>query len=318
MLLTQIIVLSYHFYLAFKNFSFFFGIFVYHKNKKMNTIKIGWIGLGNMGVPMAEQLIKADYTVTVYNRSKDKEASLKEMGASIAETPKALILATDVVIVMVSDDAAIEQVFKGEEGLFSGETSGKIIINMSTVSPSISKEMATLCKAKGNLYLDAPVSGSVKQAETGQLVIMVGGEEAAFNQVKPILEKMGKLAKLVGGNGAGNSAKLAINSLLALYAQGLAETVLFANQQGISTQDLLELINNAAIGNVFTKIKGDAIIADHYQAAFALKHIVKDLNLAKAEGISSPLAKTALNTFEAAAPKYGEEDIIAVVKQLKE
>ncbi|MBT2564363.1 NAD(P)-dependent oxidoreductase [Pedobacter sp. ISL-68] len=283
----------------------------------MNTTKIGWIGLGNMGIPMAEQLIKADYTVIVYNRSKDKEASLKEIGASIAETPKELIAATDVVIVMVSDDAAIEQIFKGEEGLFSIETSGKIIINMSTVSPSISKEMATQCKAKGNFYLDAPVSGSVKQAETGQLVIMVGGEEAAFNQVKPILEKMGKLAKLVGGNGAGNSAKLAINSLLALYAQGLAETVLFANEQGIKTEDLLELINNAAIGNIFTKIKGDAIIADNYKAAFALKHIVKDLNLAKEEGISSPLAKTALNTFEAAASKYGEEDIIAVIKQLK-
>ncbi|CAH0169856.1 MULTISPECIES: NAD(P)-dependent oxidoreductase [unclassified Pedobacter] len=283
----------------------------------MNTTKIGWIGLGNMGIPMAGQLIKAGYTVTVYNRSKDKEASLKEIGASIAETPKALIAATDVVIVMVSDDAAIEQIFKGEEGLFSIETSGKIIINMSTVSPSISKEMATQCKAKRNFYLDAPVSGSVKQAETGQLVIMVGGEEAAFNQVKPILEKMGKLAKLVGENGAGNSAKLAINSLLALYAQGLAETVLFANEQGIKTEDLLELINNAAIGNIFTKIKGDAIIADHYKAAFALKHIVKDLNLAKTEGISSPLAKTALNTFEDAAAKYGEEDIIAVIKQLK-
>jgi 3-hydroxyisobutyrate dehydrogenase len=284
----------------------------------MNTTKIGWIGLGNMGIPMAEQLIKADYEVTVYNRSKEKESVLKEMGASVAETPKDLIAATDVLIVMVSDDAAIEQVFSGAEGLFSVETSGKIIINMSTVSPSISKKMATQCKAKGNYYLDAPVSGSVKQAETGQLVIMAGGEEAAFNQVKPILEKMGKLAKLVGENGAGNSAKLAINSLLALYAQGLAETVVFANQQGIKTEDLLELINNAAIGNIFTKIKGDAIIAGQYKAAFALKHIVKDLKLAKAEGISSPLAKTALSTFEAASQKYGEEDIIAVIKQLRE
>jgi len=283
----------------------------------MNTTKIGWIGLGNMGIPMAEQLIKAGYTVTVYNRSKGKEAPLKEMGARVAETPKELTATTDVIAIMVSDDAAIEQIFKGEEGLFSGETLGRIIINMSTVSPSISKEMARQCKAKGNFYLDAPVSGSVKQAETGQLVIMVGGEETTFNQVKPILEKMGKLAKLVGGNGAGNSAKLAINSLLALYAQGLAETVLFANEQGIKTGDLLELINNAAIGNIFTKIKGDAIVADNYKAAFALKHIVKDLNLAKEEGISSPLAKTALNTFEAAASKYGEEDIIAVVKQLK-
>ncbi|MDQ0967731.1 3-hydroxyisobutyrate dehydrogenase [Flavobacterium sp. W4I14] len=284
----------------------------------MNITQIGWVGLGNMGIPMAEQLIKADYAVTVYNRSKNKEASLKEMGASIAETPKALIAATDVIIVMVSDDAAIEQIFKGEEGLFSGGASGKIIVNMSTVSPSISKEMSKHCKTQGNFYLDAPVSGSVKQAETGQLVIMVGGEETAFNQVKPILEKMGKLAKLVGNNGAGNSAKLAINSLLALYAQGLAETILFANEQGIKTEDLLELINNAAIGNIFTKIKGDAIIADHYKAAFALKHIVKDLNLAKAEGISSPLAKTALNTFRDAAAKFGEEDIIAVIKQLKE
>ena len=283
----------------------------------MNITQIGWVGLGNMGIPMAEQLIKADYAVTVYNRSKNKEASLKEMGASIAETPKALIAATDVIIVMVSDDAAIEQVFKGEEGLFSGGASGKIIVNMSTVSPSISKEMSKHCKTQGNFYLDAPVSGSVKQAETGQLVIMVGGEETAFNQVKPILEKMGKLAKLVGNNGAGNSAKLAINSLLALYAQGLAETILFANEQGIKTEDLLELINNAAIGNIFTKIKGDAIIADHYKAAFALKHIVKDLNLAKAEGISSPLAKTALTTFGDAAAEYGEEDIIAVIKQLK-
>jgi 3-hydroxyisobutyrate dehydrogenase len=283
----------------------------------MNTIKIGWIGLGNMGIPMAEQLIKADYTVTVYNRSKEKEAALKEMGASVAETPKELIATTDALIVMVSDDAAIEQIFKGTDGLFSVETSGKIIINMSTVSPSISKEMAAECKARGNAYLDAPVSGSVKQAETGQLVIMVGGDEVAFNQVKPILEKMGKLAMLVGENGAGNSAKLAINSLLALYAQGLAETVLFANQQGIKTEDLLALINNAAVGNIFTKIKGDAIIANNYKAAFALKHIVKDLNLAKAEGISSPLAKTALNTFEAASVEYGEEDIIAVIKQVK-
>ena len=116
----------------------------------MNTTNIGWIGLGNMGIPMAGQLIKAGYTVTVYNRSKDKEASLKEIGASIAETPKALIAATDVVIVMVSDDAAIEQIFNGKEGLFSEDTSGKIIINTSTVSPSISKEMARQCKAGRN------------------------------------------------------------------------------------------------------------------------------------------------------------------------
>ncbi|MFD2582307.1 NAD(P)-dependent oxidoreductase [Pedobacter vanadiisoli] len=283
----------------------------------MNTTKIGWIGLGNMGIPMAEQLIKADYAVTVYNRSKEKEAALKEMGALIAETPKNLISQTEVIILMVSDDAAIEQIFNGPEGLFSVEISGKIIVNMSTVSPAISKEMAALCKEKGAEYLDAPVSGSVKQAETGQLVIMVGGDEAAFEQVKPILEKMGKMVVRLGDAGVGNVAKLAINSLLALYTQGLAETVVFANQQGIKTEDLLNLLNNGAIANVFTKIKGDAIIADNYKPAFALKHIVKDLNLAKAIGLNSPLAKTTLQTFEAATTRYGEEDLIAVIKQVK-
>ncbi|WP_145856503.1 NAD(P)-dependent oxidoreductase [Pedobacter suwonensis] len=284
----------------------------------MNTIKIGWIGLGNMGIPMAAQLIKADYAVTVYNRSKGKESLLKEMGASTAETPKALIAATEVVIIMVSDDAAVDQVFNDKDGLFGADISNKVIINMSTVSPAISKEMASICKEKGGQYLDAPVSGSVKQAETGQLVIMAGGDETAFEQVKPILEKIGKMAVYLGDASAGNVAKLAINSLLALYTQGLAETVLFANHQGIKTEDLLNLLNNGAIANVFTKIKGDAIIADNYKAAFALKHIVKDLNLAKDIGLESPLAKTALDTFKAATAKFGEEDLIAVIKHIKE
>ncbi|MBC6113115.1 NAD(P)-dependent oxidoreductase [Pedobacter fastidiosus] len=283
----------------------------------MNTTKIGWIGLGNMGIPMAEQLIKAGYPITVYNRSKVKESALKNMGAEIASNPAKLLEETDVVIVMVSDDHAISEIFSGEEGLLQSKTSNKIIINMSTVSPKISKEMAEKCRDIECFYLDAPVSGSVKQAETGQLVIMVGGEEQVFEKAKPILEKLGKLALIVGSHGAGNMAKLAINSLLALYAQGLAETVVFANQNGIKTEDLLQLINNAALGNIFTKIKGDAIIGDNYKAAFALKHIVKDLGLAKDEGISSPLAETAFTTFKNAEANYGEEDIIAVIKAIK-
>lgn len=283
----------------------------------MEQTKIGWIGLGNMGIPMVTQLIKAAYEVTVYNRSKDKETSLKNLGVSTAATPKDLINSMEIIFIMVSDDGAINQIFKAENGLLAGDSTGKTIINMSTVSPGISKEMAGLCAAKGNFYLDAPVSGSVKQAETGTLVIMVGGEENAYKTVKPVLEKLGKLAMHIGDVGAGNNAKLAINSLLALYAQGLAETIVFANQNGVKTSDLLELINNAAIGNLFTKIKGDAILQDNFKAAFALKHIVKDLGLAKAEGLSSPLANAAFGTFKNAEAELGEEDIIAIVKALK-
>ncbi|RZK35774.1 MAG: NAD(P)-dependent oxidoreductase [Pedobacter sp.] len=280
-------------------------------------MNIGWIGLGNMGNPMALQLIEAGYQLTVYNRSKNKTAELEKAGALIAITPKSLLEVVDVAILMVSDDAAIKQIFESENGLLSAENSGKIIINMSTVSPAISKEMYKKSKQKGNDYLDAPVSGSVKQAETGQLVIMIGGEVDVYEKAKPVLEKLGKLNIRVGEVGAGNQAKLAINSLLALYTQGLAETVSFANQNGIRTDDLLNLIGNAAIGNTFTKIKGEAILNDNYKAAFALKHIVKDLRLAKNEGLSSPLAQTALKTFENAEAEYGHEDLIAVIKSLK-
>jgi 3-hydroxyisobutyrate dehydrogenase len=199
-------------------------------------------------------------------------------------------------------------------GLNTVTAKGKVIINMSTVSPGISKEMAALCKEKNNDYLDAPVSGSVKQAEAGQLVIMVGGEEDVFQRVKPILESLGKLAMLLGGHGAGNAAKLAINTLLAFHAQGLAEAVVFARQNKIKTEDVITLINNSALGSPFIKIKGDAIINHDFTAAFALKHIAKDLRLAKDEGLATPLAEVAFQTFQQAEPMFGEEDIIAIIK----
>jgi 3-hydroxyisobutyrate dehydrogenase len=283
----------------------------------MSTTKIGWIGLGNMGIPMSQQLVKAGYPVTVYNRNKEKEEALKLMGAAIASSPDELINICDIVFIMVSDDAAIREIFTGAKGLLNAKTTGKIIINMSTVSPGISKEMAALCRQQGNHYLDAPVSGSVKQAEEGQLVIMVGGEENAFKQAKPVLEHMGKLAMLIGDNGAGNTAKLAINTLLAFHAQGLAEAVVFAQQHDIKTADLITLINNSALGNVFIKIKGDAIINENYKAAFALKHIAKDLRLAKDEGLNTPLAEVTYQTFQQAEATLGNEDIIAIIKQIK-
>src|SRR5882762_2391280 len=140
---------------------------------------------------------------------------------------------------MVADDQAIREIFTGDHGLLSPKTTGRIIINMSTVSPEISKAMASLCEERSNHYLDAPVSGSVKQAEEGQLVIMAGGEEKVFQLVKPILECLGKLAMLVGSHGAGNAAKLAINILLAFHAQGLAEAIVFARQNKIKAEDVL-------------------------------------------------------------------------------
>jgi 3-hydroxyisobutyrate dehydrogenase len=282
----------------------------------MSTTKIGWIGLGMMGNPMSQQLIKAGYAVTAYNRTKEKEEAIKAQGATTAPTPAALIQQSGVVIIMVSDDKAIRDIFYNEDGLLAAKTSGKVIINMSTVSPAISKEVAAKCLEQGNHYLDAPVSGSVKQAQEGQLVVMVGGDKTAFEQVKPILEKLGKLAMLIGGTGAGNVAKLAINTLLGFAAQGLAEAVILARNNGIDTGDLTTLINNSALGSVFGKIKGDAIVNDNYKAAFALKLIAKDLRLAKDIGLNTPLGETVYQTFQQAEAQYGNEDIIAIIKQV--
>lgn len=277
---------------------------------------IGWIGLGNMGIPMSKRLIQEGLQVTVYNRDITKTTELVSLGAAQAKSIIKLVDAVEVVVIMVSDDQAITEIFQGNDGILSANGGGKVIINMSTVSPGISKEMALFCREKGNVYLDAPVSGSVRQAEDGQLVIMVGGDKLAFERVEPVLAILGKLSLLVGDTGAGNIAKLAINNLLAIQAQGLAETMIFAEKCGIRNADLTTLIANSAIGNVFMKIKGEAIMQHNYKAVFAVKHIAKDLRLAKAEGLASPLADTVYRSFQAADVTIGNEDIIAIAKQL--
>jgi 3-hydroxyisobutyrate dehydrogenase len=269
-----------------------------------------------MGEPMCRQLIGAGYPVVVYNRSKGKEEALKVLGAVVASSPASLMQQADVIFLMVSDDQAVSGIFNGEQGLLQAKTTGKLLINMSTVSPSISKVLAPLCKQQGNNYLDAPVSGSVKQAEERQLVIMAGGDETTFERAKPILEKLGKLVMRVGPTGAGNATKLAMNILLAFYTQGLAEAVIFAKRHDIRTEDFMALVNISAMGSPFIKMKGDAIMENNYRAAFALKHLAKDLRLAKSEGLATPLGEVAFRTFQQAEPAFGEDDIIAVIRQL--
>jgi 3-hydroxyisobutyrate dehydrogenase len=282
----------------------------------MKINKIGFIGLGKMGIPMAQNLIKAGYSLSVYNRNAAKAEVLVNEGAKLASNPATLLTLCEIIILMVSDDAAVNEIFKGKDGLLTANATQKIIINMSTVSPSISKEMAHLFATKEGVYIDAPVSGSLKQAQEGSLVIMAGGNYEAFEKARPIFDCLGKLALHVGENGAGNTAKLAINALLSFHAQGLAEAIAFAKNKGIEISDLLELINNSALGNVFMKIKGDAILQQNYNPVFALKHIAKDLRLAKDEGLNSPLANAANHTFNKAEASLGEEDIISIFKEI--
>jgi 3-hydroxyisobutyrate dehydrogenase len=283
---------------------------------KIARQQIGWIGLGKMGIPMSKSLISSGYNLIVYNRNSDKAEILRLPGAKSALNPAELVDNSDVIIIMVTDDNAIREIFTSADGLLASKGTGRIVINMSTVSPAVSSEMAILCEINGNVYIDAPVSGSVKQAEEATLVIMAGGDEAVFDKVRAILEHMGRLVLLVGGIGSGNKAKLIINSLLAVYAQGLVEAVLFARELRIQPEDLINLISNSALGSPLLRIKGDMLLNQNFNASFTLKNLAKDLRLAKDIGLSLPMGNAAYQNFQEAAINFPEEDIISIIKHL--
>jgi 3-hydroxyisobutyrate dehydrogenase len=175
-----------------------------------------------------------------------------------------------------------------------------------------------ICDKHQIAFIDAPVSGSVKPAEDGTLVIIVGGNPETYELVKPIFDVLGKISIYVGLAGAASSAKLAINYLLGLNLQGLAETILFAENNGVSKEDMLSILNEGACGNGITKIKSSSILNDSFPAAFALKHLVKDLKLAKESGLDTPLSHPLLESNNKALNEgFGEDDIMAIIKSLK-
>ena len=284
----------------------------------MSTVKVGWVGLGNMGTPIVKNLLKAGFDVTVYNRTKAKEKEVVEAGATSAETPASLAQQCDVVMTMVSDDEAVKQIYTGEDGLLKNENRGKLAIDLSTVSPGASRFLAEACGKKGMDFMDAPVSGSVKPAQDATLIIMTGGSREAYERAKPIFDVIGKLSMHLGENGAGTSAKLAINYLLALNLQGLAETVLFAKENGIKTEDMLTIINEGACGNGITKLKCSNILNNDYKPAFALKHLAKDLRLAGEQGLHAPLYGPVSKSYQSALENgLGDQDCIAIYTYLE-
>ncbi|MVN92916.1 NAD(P)-dependent oxidoreductase [Mucilaginibacter aquatilis] len=284
----------------------------------MNRERIGWTGLGNMGTPMVKNLLKAGYTVEAFNRTREKEQEAIEAGATSAADLKTLGANNDVVFVMVSDDEASKEIFSTENGLLSGDVSGRLFINVSTVSPDTSKHINELCISKKATFLEAPVSGSVKPAQDGTLIILAGGEKSDYERAEPIFKNLSKMSVLLGAVGTGASAKLAINYFLALTVQGLAETVQFATDSGVDAADMLNIINEGAVGSAITKLKTPSILNNDFPAAFALKHMFKDLRLAKEQQLNSPLSTPLYESFKAANNDgLGNSDLMAIYKHLK-
>jgi 3-hydroxyisobutyrate dehydrogenase len=280
----------------------------------MSTEKLGFIGLGNMGYSMAKNLEKAGFPLSVYNRTVEKAEDFKE-NSVVYKNVSDLVKNSDIIFTMLTNDEAVKAVY---EEVLTLNISGKLFIDMSTISPEVSKEIANALKIKEGSFLDAPVAGSTKPAADGTLIIMVGGEEKDLERVLPYFEKLGKQVKHLGENGKGLAAKLSVNYFISTIYQGLAETILLSDKLGIERKDMLEIINESASGSGATKVKTPLLIDDNYDAAFALDLMLKDIVLAKNAGADLPLSKTLIETYQAAHDAgFGKDDVIGIINYLK-
>lgn len=280
----------------------------------MAAEKIGFIGLGSMGLPMAKNLEKAGFALAVYNRTAAKTSSFEANGR-VCSSITDLVNSSDIIFTMLSNDAAVTEVY---DQILNTAVTGKLFADMSTVSQQLSVNTANALKAKGAAFIDAPVAGSTKPAADGTLIIMVGGEEKDVERAMPYLEKMGRLVKHLGPNGKGLAAKLAVNYFLAITIQGLAETVLFAGQLGLQRSNFMDILNETAVGSGVTKLKTPALVNDTYPPAFALDLMLKDILLANDAGAAFPLGNTAVAAYKAADENgLGKEDVMGIIRYLK-
>lgn len=266
---------------------------------------------------MAKNLEKAKFPLSVYNRSADKAKSFEETGATVAQSLADLVVNSDIIFTMVSDDNAAKAIYE-EIGLLDS-IEGKIFVDMSTISQELTESIAKKLKAKSASFLDAPVAGSTRPATEGTLIIMVGGDEAIVETVKPYFEKLGKSVKYLGTNGKGIAAKLSINYFVSLLYLGLSEAVLLAEKNGINRSDFLEIVNESAAGSGATKVKTPLLINEEYAPAFSLSLMLKDVLLAKNNGADYPLTNALAGAYaDAQKAGYGDDDVIGVIKYLQE
>jgi 3-hydroxyisobutyrate dehydrogenase-like beta-hydroxyacid dehydrogenase len=254
------------------------------------TPTIGFVGLGHMGGAMAARLLDAGYPVHGMNRTRRRAEELIAHGLQWHDTPREVAAAADVVLTSIPDDEALNVAAAGPDGILAGLTAGATWVDLSTVSPTASREMAARVRAAGATLLDAPVSGSVPQVRTGSLTIMVGGDADAYDRVEPVLRELGT-PRRIGSNGQGLVLKLAINISLAVQMLALAEGLLLADRSGVDRRLALEVMTGSAIGSPMLKARAPLVLDPPAEAWFTLGLVQKDVELARgvAEGLGVPL-----------------------------
>ncbi len=282
---------------------------------------LGYVGLGAMGGLMAERLMEKGHTVTGYNRTRARAQWLVEKGLRWADSPRAVAEAADAVFVMVTDSAALEAVAEGPDGLLAGLSAGKLLIDMSTVSPAVSRALAEKVRARGAAMLDAPVSGSVVTLKQGKLSVMVGGDREAFERARPLLEDVGPRVTHVGGNGLALSMKIAINLSLAVQMLAFSEGVLLAEKSGIPRAVAVDVMVHSVIGSPMVQYRGPMVLGLPDEAWFDVEMMQKDMRLALELGreLAVPLPTTAAtNEMLTAARAMGlaKQDFAVVFEAL--
>ncbi|HEV8396936.1 MAG TPA: NAD(P)-dependent oxidoreductase [Vicinamibacterales bacterium] len=272
--------------------------------------KLGYVGLGVMGGRMADRLLSKGHSVIGNNRTKSKAQWLIDKGMTWGDTPRAVAEAADIVFVMVTDSNALDSIASGPDGLVAGLGPGKIVIDMSTVSPAMSQALAARVREKGADMVDSPVSGSVVTLEQGKLTMMVGGRAETFKKIEPLLLDIGPKATHVGDNGLAVSMKIATNLSLAVQMLAFSEGVLLAEKAGIPRKTAVEVLTHSVIASPMVQYRGPMVLGLPDEAWFDMKMMQKDMSLALEMGrrLAVPLPTTAVaNEFLTAARGAGLE-----------
>jgi 2-hydroxy-3-oxopropionate reductase len=246
--------------------------------------RVGFIGLGIMGMPMAQNLMQAGYSLTVHNRSPQKAEQLGAEGASVAASPKEVAHQSDILITMLPDSPQVREVVAGEDGVLEGIGEGTLLIDMSTISPVVTQELSEALKEKGASMLDAPVSGGDVGAIEGTLSIMVGGEEEDFERARPLFEAMGKTITHVGPTGAGQVVKAANQVVVALTIEALSEALVLGFAGGVSAEKVLDVLSGGLAANKVMEVKREKFLSHSFEPGFRSELHHKDLGIALAAG----------------------------------
>jgi 3-hydroxyisobutyrate dehydrogenase-like beta-hydroxyacid dehydrogenase len=270
-----------------------------------------------MGRPMGQNLLRAGFPLTVWNRSKNKADDLVRAGAKFASSPREVAVLADVLITIVSDPHALEEVLWGTTGALVGLRAGSALIDSSTVSPDLARRVAAACAERGVDFLDAPVTGGTWGAEKGELVFMIGGEAEVLERVKPVLEAMGKKIFLLGPNGAGQTVKLGMNLLLALEVDALAESLALVTAAGVAGERLIEVMQSSMGRSPLLDVKAPLILKNEFPASFPLRLMHKDmrlaLELAREQGVALPAGAAAYATYSAVKDASKDDPDFAAV-----